>query len=86
MHVTQLRSGNVGFGCSRDAGLVLPCVYHVVGCEFRPTHYGSCQCQEISYQGIHICPFEMRFEYIVQKGCWLDLIPQGGKLTCPYNI
>ena len=22
----------------------------------------------------------MEFEYIVQKGCWLDLIPQGGIL------
>jgi len=39
VRVTQLRSGNMGFGCSRDAGLVLPRVYHVVGCEFRPTAY-----------------------------------------------
>src|SRR5713226_7780997 len=27
----------MGFGCNRDAGLVLPRVCHVVGCEFRPT-------------------------------------------------
>ena len=37
MHVTQPHSGNMGFGCSQDAGLVLPHVYHMVGCKFRPT-------------------------------------------------
>jgi len=37
MHVTQPHSGNVGFGCSQDVGLVLPHGYHMVGCKFMPT-------------------------------------------------
>ena len=47
MHVTQPHSGNMGFGCSQDARLILPYVYHMVSCKFMPTVSYCIQCMHM---------------------------------------